>query len=136
MSSKMQPEMRKIQEKYKDKKDNASMVAQQEELKKAIENGKKSIQGAMDKKDVESALASAKKNIDTIKTDAQLKEEEEEGLVTDTEYIAPQDDELAGSGYGIENEDGEPEESDGFEDEFSLDGDYVFEPDEEFDGEF
>lgn len=32
MSSKMQPEMRKIQEKYKDKKDNASMVAQQEEM--------------------------------------------------------------------------------------------------------
>ena len=35
-----------------------------------------------------------------------------------------------------ENEDGEPEESDGFEDEFSLDGDYVFEPEEDFDGEF
>lgn len=37
MSSKMQPEMRKIQEKYKDKKDNASMVAQQEELQALYE---------------------------------------------------------------------------------------------------
>ena len=79
------------------KQASAYRVAQQEELKKAIENGKKSIQGAMDKKDVESALASAKKNIDTIKTDAQLKEEEEarklaeayEKIAGSYSYVAP-----------------------------------------------
>ncbi|MBR4866872.1 MAG: DNA-directed RNA polymerase subunit beta, partial [Clostridia bacterium] len=74
--------------------------------------------------------------LDKDMNEIELKEEEEEGFVTDTEYVAPQDDELGDSGYGIENEDGEPEESDGFEDEFSLDGDYVFEPEEDFDGEF
>lgn len=37
MQSKMQPEMAKIQEKYKGKKDNASMYAQQEEMKALYE---------------------------------------------------------------------------------------------------
>ncbi len=74
--------------------------------------------------------------LDKDMNEIELKEEEEEGFVADTEYVTPQDDELGDSGYGIENEDGEPEESDGFEDEFSLDGDYVFEPEEDFDGEF
>lgn len=37
MQSKMQPEMQKIQEKYKGKKDNASMYAQQEEMKALYE---------------------------------------------------------------------------------------------------
>ena len=37
MQSRMQPEMQKIQEKYKGKKDNASMYAQQEEMKALYE---------------------------------------------------------------------------------------------------
>ncbi len=76
------------------KKPDAYRAKQQEELKSMIESGKKSIQRAMTKQEIDSALAGAKKAIDTIKTDAQLKADEEKITVN------RQLDALAGLTYG------------------------------------
>lgn len=53
--------------------------AQKAELAKAIADGKAAIDAAADVKAVEAALADAKAVLDTVKTDAQLTEEENQG---------------------------------------------------------
>ncbi|MBR0143947.1 MAG: DNA-directed RNA polymerase subunit beta [Clostridia bacterium] len=56
-------------------------------------------------------------------------DEDESGYVNENEYIAPRDEEFTESGYEIEDENGEPEEKDPYDDDYSDNGEYVFEPD-------
>ena len=56
-------------------------------------------------------------------------DEDESGYVNENEYIAPRDEEFTESGYEIEDENGEPEEKDPYYDDYSDNGEYVFEPD-------
>ena len=58
-------------------------------------------------------------------------DEDESGYVNENEYIAPRDEEFTESGYEIEDENGEPEEKDPYDDDYSENDEYVFEPDED-----
>lgn len=67
-------------EAYKDAKN--YRTAQKKELQNAINAGKAAIDAAKSKEDVEKALQDAKAEIDKIKTDAQMKKEEENQVPT------------------------------------------------------
>ena len=70
--------------------------------------------------------------LDKNGNEIELKEEDDEGFVNDGDYIAPKDDELGDSGFGIEGEEGNDGENDeDYDDDYSMDGEYVFDPDEE-----